>query len=384
MSVICSTRVWWTLLAACVLGFLLATRFALQPIATAQWYLVPPLVILMALAAQRRWISLACVLIAVAGICVSSLRTFREPGSVARGIDIALRADDLAEQQSSKLREAFDFELRGTNSSAVRYGVVVTSEREARELLELHGSKRPLVWTNDQRLGVVFRIESNRIINAPLPLEMVMGVDAISLPMVSMRESVHFLATFVRAVSETALGVAEREGLLSAAAASSVSGRGQGYRAYAWFLLGNFALDRALSGGTFQLRELQCALAAYRRASRYLKGAGEPGLHSALYNNRGVALLIGAEHTGKRSMRKKGIRALRSSVRMARVISIAGGSLRAPLASLHNLAMPSRLKKAGKKGKPRPDVLVPQPHFREAQGKDGGGRSVSLFTAARA
>lgn len=272
------------------------------------------------------------LLLALAGGMWGASVAYGPPAARHGTFVVARFPDDESESASRIFRERIEEYL---GMSGVRVDRAFNSPRDAREariLMAERFNDRPLVWQQKGWLHVSFP-EQLRTAASLLPsedlrrfysLSPVTYVSEIGLSLQPEGDGAEFLAyLFEGLLAGEGKGEGEsrwefRIAALRQAADTVGLRRSFSHRAYPLWQIGNYHLAQALRGPKVQTAELRCAIAAYRRALRFLPQASHPELRAAALNNQAIALRILGEQRSRRKLLKQSRTLLHEALRFAR------------------------------------------------------------------
>lgn len=102
----------------------------------------------------------------------------------------------------------------------------------------------------------------------------------------------------------------EREMALREAGELVAPWSAQAHRAYAWFVLGNSYLERAVRS-SYESGEVTCAIEAYRRGAKTMAVRDHPELYAAISNNHAAALFLRYVMEDKREYKHQALERLK-------------------------------------------------------------------------
>lgn len=128
------------------------------------------------------------------------------------------------------------------------------------------------------------------------------NVRAIGLSFQENQQTITFVANLIDGVSRRLDGsdLDKAELAFKSAAGQESRWTSFAHRAYPLWALGNMYLESAIRNGTFNKRELECAIRSYRSALEFLRTGDNLDLRASIFNNLAVAHVVRGYYAGKR------------------------------------------------------------------------------------
>ncbi len=248
--------------------------------------------------------------LAIVGGVLSAILAYSGVGINKKTVLVARLVGDEFEAASRVFREQIKEAARGERDIQLRrYHAPLAGYQEAQKLLADSGALA-VIWGTKHWLSVSFAagkdffLGNNEIVSweKMIGLKPVSSVSVIGMSRIPEPDTVRFLASFLvgssivinsgASSSEVDYGRMETE-LLSAATIRA-HWTSYAHRAFPFWVLGNFYLQRGLQDGRYERAYLLCAIRAYTRARELLRYHENPELLAAILNNRAfVHFLIG-------------------------------------------------------------------------------------------
>lgn len=223
---------------------------------------------------------------------------------------IARLTDDPYETQSRIFREGLNSHYSWNSSVyGYRYWEAIGSRSAAEAVLAAENEIRLLVWGNQKRIHLSFGATRTETLASMLDIEgstalfdmeFITRVPVVGLPF----EPQDAVQEYLSRLFSGMLPLAQNEVLISGAmgmrheldlraAAGTVSyWRTVEHRGFAWWILGNYYLRKALAESASRKGYLDCSARAFTVAASYVKRHDNPELFAAIHNNYALMHLI--------------------------------------------------------------------------------------------
>jgi len=272
----------------------------------AQYYIFPFLVLFLIITfVPNKIIPLSVVSLAVLAVGVTSLWSFSLVPTAQSSVALSRLSSDLHEVETTLLRKKLNHYFGEKLSPVARFYRSIDSHREAFKLVSEQPDLKAIIWGNQQQLVVSFAKPSESISSIKLEVpwtqksispKLVNYVPAISLSTEPRDATSHFLSYILGEVhQDEGSSLSERQlqqSRLYGAGNILSPWRGLGHLAYPLWRVADLHLQEASLGPVLDRGELGCALELYTQAASRLQPQDNPLLRAAIFNNKGVALLI--------------------------------------------------------------------------------------------